>query len=126
MRNVDPAHHVRLMYKYASALSGLVGSGEVTREALGRSALVQAGVVKHLELIGEEAWKLLDSGLDLGEGVPLIAMANMRHRMVHAYEGVDWSVVEEATFEEVPELVASLEEACARLGIELRDASDRA
>lgn len=107
------------MYKYAKTLNSLVENGELTRESLGRSQLVQAGAVKFLELIGEEAWQLTKAKIDLGPDVPLLQIANMRHRMVHAYEGVNWSVVEEAAFEDVPQLIANIEEACASRSIHL-------
>lgn len=119
MRSQDPYEHLRLMYKYATTLNSLIESGELTRESMGRSQLVQAGAVKFLELIGEEARQLTKAKIDLGPDVPLLQIANMRHRMVHAYEGVNWNVVEEATFEDVPRLIVSIQEACASHSINL-------
>ena len=119
MRNVDSNIHIQRMYKYASTLVRLIESGEVSRELLGTSELVQAATVKYLELIGEEAWQLLKADVSLGEDVPLPQIANMRHRMVHAYEGVDWSIVEEAAFEDVPQLVKSLEGTIRELSLEI-------
>lgn len=119
MRNQDPYEHLRLMYKYAKTLNSLIEDGELTRESLGRSQLIQAGTVKFLELIGEEAWQLTKADVDLGPDIPLLQIANMRHRMVHAYEGVNWSVVEEAAFEDVPQLIVSIQEICASRSIHL-------
>jgi uncharacterized protein with HEPN domain len=51
---------------------------------------------------------LRDRGADLGPSVPLLAMAGMRNRVSHDYEGVDWSIVEAVVFEDVPELVEEL------------------
>ena len=107
------------MYKYARTLNSLIEDGELTRESLGRSQLIQAGTVKFLELIGEEAWQLTKADVDLGPDIPLLQIANMRHRMVHAYEGVNWSVVEEAAFEDVPQLIVSIQEICASRSIHL-------
>lgn len=119
MRNVSPDDRLRLMYKYSRELHSMIESGELTRELLGRSQLVQAGTVKYLELIGEQAWQLTRANVDLGDGVPLRQIANMRHRMVHAYEGVNWDVVEEAAFEDVPELIASIEAVARERGFDL-------
>ena len=57
--------------------------------------------------------------MTLGESVHLPQIANMRHRMVHAYEGVDWSVVEEAAFEDVPQLMEAIEAVARELSLEL-------
>lgn len=119
MRDTDPYEHMRLMYKYATTLCSLIANGEITRDKLGRSQLVQAGTVKYLELIGEEAWQLRKEQVDVGEEIPLVQIANMRHRMVHAYEGVNWDVVEGAAFEDVPELVTTIEAFCQSRGIDL-------
>ena len=75
--------------------------------------------MKYLELIGEEAWQLTKAGIDLGPDVPLLQIANMRHRMVHAYEGVNWNVVEQAAFEDVPQLIPSIQAACQARSIDL-------
>lgn len=78
-----------LLYKYASQLATLVASGRVTRERLGRSQMDQWAVVKALELIGEEAWQLSKLGCDLGPDIPLSDIGNMRHHLVHHYEGIN-------------------------------------
>ena len=119
MRNEDPNIHIQRMHKYAVTLMRFVESGEITRESLGLSKLVQAGTVKYLELIGEEAQRLLKVDADFGESMNLVEMAGFRNRVVHAYDGVDWGIVEEATFDEVPELVKTLEAIATERGITL-------
>ena len=44
----------------------------------------------------------------------MATIAGMRHRMVHHYDGIDWSLVEEALFEDIPELVKRLSELATR------------
>lgn len=99
---------VGLMYEYASTLNSWVVNGDVTHESLGRSDIIQAAVVKYLELVGEQAWILHKRGCDLGDGVNLRDMGAMRHRLVHAYDGINWSYVEDAVFNDIPELVSEL------------------
>ena len=124
MRNLDPDVHIQRMYKYAETLNRLIESGEISRESLGMSELVQAATVKYLELIGEEAWQLLKTDVSLGDDVPLPQIANMRHRMVHAYDGVDWSIVEEAAFEDVPQLMKAMGEFIRKHSTELDSNED--
>ena len=83
--------HLRLLLAYARQAAQLVESGEVGRESLGRSVVHQLAATKALKLVGEQAWLLDRGGVDLDEGI-------------------DWSLVEEARFEDVPERVERLSE----------------
>lgn len=114
--------HLRLLFDYARQAAQLVESGEVSRESLGRSVVHQLAATKALELVGEQAWLLDREGVDLGEGIDLATIAGMRHRMVHHYDGIDWSLVEEALFEDILELVKRLSELATR-GQDTRDAN---
>lgn len=121
-----PEVYIRRMYLHASSLKELVDNGEVTPELLGTSRIVQMATVKALELVGENAWQLAKTGFSLGGGIDLASIASMRHRMVHEYEGVDWGVVHDAAFEEIPALVIALDHEMKVLGIETGDAPDEA
>lgn len=112
---------VRLMYKYAAQLDQEVRSGELLPERLGRSLSTQWAVVKAIELIGEEAWKLHKAGYDLGDTIRLDEIAGMRHHLVHHYDGIDWNIIEDVVSRDIPELVADLEEAMLQRGIERPD-----
>ena len=91
---------------------------------MGRSYNDQAAVTKMIELVGENAWQIRKLGYDLGEDVNLSAIAGMRHRMVHQYEGINWSYVEEVAFEDIPELLARFEAFALAQGIELPEVTD--
>lgn len=97
-------HYIALMYRYASELADDIVSEDITPEKLGRSTHLQRSVTKGIELIGETAWRLLRLGVDLGDDIPLRDIAGMRHLIVHHYDGVDWNVVEEVAFTDVPRL----------------------
>lgn len=47
-------------------------------------------------------------GADLGPDIPLSDIAGMRHIFVHHYDGVDWSLVEEVAFHDIPKLQTAL------------------
>ena len=70
--------------------------GRLTRERLGLDVDLQLEVSMILQIVGEAARRLREHGADLGEEIDLLAIAGMRNRISHDYEGVDWSVVEEA------------------------------
>ena len=86
--------------------------------------MAQWAVTKALELIGEEAWLLSKEGYDLGPAIPLDEIGQMRHHLVHHYEGIDWGVAEEAAFEDVPELVQNLKPVLIERGIAPYDPQD--
>lgn len=117
-------YRLGLMYRYAKQLNNSVASGRVTRESLGSSYYDQAAVTKLIELVGENAWQIRKLNVDLGHGIDLMAIASMRHRMVHHYEGIDWSFVEEAAFEDIPQLVLQIEDVAIDLGIDLPQVED--
>ena len=123
-QSAEFAERFRNMYRYAKQLDTCVSIGRVTRESLGRSYFDQAAVTKMIELVGENAWQIRKLGYDLGADVDLTAIAGMRHRMVHHYEGINWSYVEEAVFEDIPLLVNQLEALAKEYGIELPTVTD--
>ena len=117
MTNRNATEHVQALYRYASQLATEIAENRLTRESLGINLLDQWAVTKALELIGEEAWELDKIGFDLGPSIPLHQIAGVRHRLVHHYDGVDWSVAQEVAFEDVPQLVVDLEREMHKLGI---------
>ena len=119
MTKMTVEEHAALLYKYAFQLNELIETGKIVRERLGSSQMDQWAVTKALELIGEEAWLLTKEGYSLGPDIPLADIGQMRHHLVHHYEGIDWSIAEEAAFEDVPRLVESLRPALEERGIEL-------
>ena len=113
-------HYFDLMRRYVSELARDVREEHITPESLGRSTLLQRSVTKGIELIGEAAWQLRKLGADYGPDVPLEDIAGMRHILVHHYDGVDWNLVEEVAFRDLPRL----EEALERVAREARRRDD--
>ena len=124
MTNMSNEEHAALLYKYAFQLNSLISSGQITRQSLGVDQMSQWAVTKALELIGEEAWVLSKAQYDLGPDIPLDDIGYMRHHLVHHYEGIDWSIAEEAAFEDVPELVKNLRPILEERGIEVYASSN--
>lgn len=47
-------------------------------------------------------------GYDLGSNIPIGDIAGLRNRVSHDYEGVNWNILEDILFEDVPVLVSDL------------------
>ena len=107
------------MHRYVRELASDIRNEGITPEQLGRSTLLQRSVTKGIELVGEAAWQLCKLGADLGPTIPLSDIAGMRHILVHTYDGVDWGLVEEVAFVDIPALEIEMNRLMAERGIKL-------
>ncbi len=69
---------------------------------------VQDVVVRCLEVIGEAAGRVSDSGRAAHSGVPWTPMSGMRNRLVHDYGNMDLEEVWRAVTEDLPRLIVLL------------------
>jgi uncharacterized protein with HEPN domain len=81
---------------------------EVDLPAFLADRLRQKAVIRDLTLIGEAASHLPDELRSLAGDVPWRKIVAMRHRLVHAYFGVDLTLVYETAWLRVPELLPAL------------------
>jgi len=42
--------------------------------------------------------------------IPWSLVSGLRHRLIHDYDGINWSIIAEVVFEEMGEFVNSIEE----------------
>jgi uncharacterized protein with HEPN domain len=70
----------------------------VSEEEFLRNFLIQDGVMRNLEIIGEASKKISTATKEENKGVPWKKMAGLRDKLIHDYFGVDiisvWTVVE--------------------------------
>jgi uncharacterized protein with HEPN domain len=66
--------------------------------------LVQSHVLRHLQIIGEAAWRLPNELKDRHPEIPWRQMAGMRHVLVHDYFEVNWGRVYQTAREDIPAL----------------------
>jgi len=90
---LDILEAIQRIEKYTSKGRGLFDADE----------LVQAWVIRHLQIIGEAARKLPAEFKDKHPAVPWAKIIGMRHILTHHYFGIDedavWAVVEKHLFE---------------------------
>ena len=107
---MDRAERIAQMYRMAQTLVRLRETGQLTREGLGRSAIMSLAAAKALEEIGNQAWELDRAGEAPELGVPAHALSGLRHRMAHVYGSVDWGIIGDVVEQDVGPLRDRLRE----------------
>ena len=62
----------------------------------------------HFQVVGEAAAALERAGYELGISIPVGDIVGLRNRVSHDYEGVNWNILEDILFEDIPVLVSDL------------------
>ena len=81
--------------------------------------LLQDGVVRNFEVLGEASRNLLDSVPDASKkfpGIPFAAIYGMRNQLSHGYFAIDLDVVWKVIERDIPSLRKELETAITALG----------
>jgi len=115
--SATPEEQLQRMYRYASALVRMQESGYLTREKLALSHHLQMETAMHFQVVGEAAAALERAGYELGSSIPLGDIVGLRNRVSHDYEGVNWNILEDILFEDIPVLVSDLIEIMDERGI---------
>ncbi len=76
----------------------------VTKEQFESNYLLQDGLVRKLEIIGEAAKGLSEDLRDANPDVPWRKMIGIRDRIVHQYFKVDLDIIWETVTSDIPEL----------------------
>lgn len=68
-------------------------SANITIEQFANNRLIQDGVIRQLEIIGEAAKRVSQIYRDQYPNIPWAKMAGMRDKLIHDYEEVDYELV---------------------------------
>jgi uncharacterized protein with HEPN domain len=99
--------------------------GQIQKYVLGKTAesfftdrLLQDGVIRNFEILGEASRNLLEAVPDASikfPGIPFAAIYGMRNQLSHGYFAIDLDVVWKAIERDVPSLRTELEAVIAAL-----------
>lgn len=76
--------------------------GHLDYEGFSTSRLVQDGVIRQFEIIGEASKNVSEAMRDNAPQVPWKSMAGMRDKLIHQYFGVDIASVWETAKDDLP------------------------
>ena len=83
---------------------------EITAEVLLEDEYSQWAVTTPLYNIGEQVYQLSPEFKHSYPEQPWNMVAGLRHRLVHDYDGINWSIIVEVVYEDMNPFVQSLKE----------------
>lgn len=92
-----------------SALNNQISERHITRELLLNDEFSQWAVTTPLYNIGEQVYMLSADFKKEHSDIPWSVVSGLRHRLVHDYEGINWSIIVEVVFDEMDDFVNSIE-----------------
>ena len=81
----------------------------ITRELLFNDEFSQWAVTTPLYNIGEQVYMLSPEFKKANPDIPWSVVSGLRHRLVHDYEGINWSIIVEVVFDEMDDFVKMIE-----------------
>ena len=96
--------------KLWGALKKQIADHNITKDSLLGDEFSQWAVTTPLYNIGEQTYKISKETKDKYPDIPWSVVSGLRHRLVHDYEGINWSIIVEVVFEEMDGFIESIKE----------------
>ena len=101
---------IRLRHMLEAAREVVSFSQNETRDSLDIKRMLTLSIVKDLEIIGEAASKVTKKCREETPQIPWQNIISMRNRLIHAYFDINLDIVWTTVIEDLPPLIAELEE----------------
>lgn len=101
---------VQKIYDKAVELHEYIVRHQIKKEDLLTETPLQWLVTTPLYNIGENVYYLSNEYKDVHDGIQWAMIAGLRHRLVHDYDGTNWSIIADVVFEELPIFIEQLKE----------------
>ena len=96
---------VKKILENASKLYEYIKESNVTKEALLNDYSLQWLVTTPLYNIGEHAYNISEEFKSVHPEIEWRMISGLRHRLVHDYDGINWEMIADVVFDEIPELI---------------------
>lgn len=100
---------IKKIIKTWNSLQNQIAEHNITKELLLNDEFSQWAVTTPLYNIGEQVYKLSNELKKENPEIPWSVVSGLRHRLVHDYEGINWSIIVEVIFNEMDEFIISIE-----------------
>lgn len=80
----------------------------IDRSEFDRRGMAFDAIVRNVEILGEAAGKLPNEAREQAQEIPWDAIIGMRHRIAHAYFGIDTDILWDVVENEVPLLALAM------------------
>lgn len=91
-----------------TSLKNQIEAHNITCELLLNDEFSQWAVTTPLYNIGEQVYMLSSEFKKSHSDIPWSVVSGLRHRLVHDYEGVNWSIIVEVVFDEMDNFINSI------------------
>lgn len=105
----------QLLQDMLDSVAEIRGSMPTSKAQFEADKHLQAFLLRHIQIIGEAAWRLSEPVKGAHPAVPWRLMTGMRHVLVHDYFDVNWDRVYETARDDVPTLKLQIEAILASL-----------
>lgn len=105
----DDSYRLSRIVELGRQLSEVIEQERITRADILGSFKVQWLITTPLYNIGEQAYCVSQEFKEAHPELPWSGVAGMRHRLVHDYEGTNWSLISAIVFDELPEFIDGVE-----------------
>ena len=107
MKRSDP-ERIKKIISIWEALTLQIDQRKITKELLLNDEFSQWAVTTPLYNIGEHVYNLSPEIKEKYASLPWAMVAGLRHRLVHDYDGINWSIIADVVFEEMQPFVNEL------------------
>jgi uncharacterized protein with HEPN domain len=107
MTQHDPEIRIRHMRDHAQEAVEMLGNA--TLEELRNDRMLQLALVQLIEIVGEAASRIPDAVRNMHPSVPWQLAADMRNKLIHGYDVIEYAIVYDTVKHDLPALVQHLD-----------------
>ena len=104
------ARNISRIIEFSCALAEMIAERDITPEEIRRDRFTQWAVTTPLYNIGEQVYQLSSELKQAHTEQPWNMVAGLRHRLVHDYDGINWSIIVEVLFQDMDPFVDGVKE----------------
>ncbi len=106
--NHSDSERIKKIIQTWESLQKQIIAHEITKESLLNDEFSQWAVTTPLYNIGEQVYKISAELKEKHTDIPWAMVAGLRHRLVHDYEGINWTIIVNVVFDEMDGFVESI------------------